>query len=90
VADRVLTAELAEALQAESAAEGELLMWVVASAEGEVVARPVTAGRGALAYVLVADTLTALRALLPAGLVRVPCMPGRPEGVIEVWCRQEA
>lgn len=84
--DRILTAELAQALQDECATEGELLAWIVTSAEGEVAARPVTAGRGALSYVLIAATLPALRAMLPAGLARMPREPADPEGVVEVWC----
>jgi len=54
--DRILTAELAQALQDESVADGE-------------AARPVTAGRGALAYLLMAETLSASRSVLPAGWV---------------------
>ncbi len=50
--DRILTAEVARALQRESKQEGELLAWIVTGSEGEVAARPVTSGRGALPYVL--------------------------------------
>ena len=83
--DRILTAEIAQALQDDSTAEDEALVWIVTGGEGEMLARPVAAGRGALAYVLFAETLAGLRALLPAGLVRSPRMPGDPAGVIEMW-----
>ena len=76
--DRILTADIAAALQAD------------AIAESEMVARPVTAGRGALAYVLVADPLPRLCAPLPARLARMLRTPAEPEGVIEVWCGAEA
>ena len=87
--DRILTAEVAQALQRESAQEGELLAWIVTGREGEVVARPVTSGRGALPYVLVADTLEALRAQIPAGLVRVTETPMDPDRVLEIWYAPE-
>ena len=87
--DRILTAELAAALQADCEAEGELLVWIVSGTEGEMVARPVTSGRGALPYVLTADTLAALRALLPAGLLRMDDGAALPDGAAEAWLRAE-
>ena len=77
------------ALQDGCTQEGELLAWIVTGTEGEIVARPVTAGRGALGYVLMAATLDALRAMLPAGLVRVPAMPVHPAGMVELWHSRE-
>jgi len=82
---RVLTAELAQALQDECVTEGELLAWIVTGGTGEVVARPVTSGRGALPYVLIADTLEALRAQMPVGLVRAAPSPVAPAGMLEMW-----
>lgn len=84
IGDRILTAEVACALQRESEQEGELLVWIVAGSEDEMVARPVTSGRGALPYVLVADTLEALRAQIPVGLVRATDTPADPDRVLEV------
>ncbi len=59
--DRILAAEIAQALQDDSTAEGETLAWIVSGAEGEMLARPVASGRGALAYVLLGETLPAAR-----------------------------
>ena len=87
--DRILTAEIAQALQRESEQEGELLAWIVTGSKGEVVARPVTTGRGALPYVLMADTLEALRAQIPAGLVRAAPSAVGPEGMLEMWYAPE-
>ena len=61
-----------------------MLAWIVTGGEGAVAARPVTSGRGALPYVLVADTLEALRAQIPAGLARAAPSIG-PEGMLEIW-----
>lgn len=60
--DRIFTAEIAQALQDDSTAEWDLPVLIVAGSEGEMVARPVTSGRGALGYVLTAETLAELRA----------------------------
>lgn len=87
--DRILTAEVAQALQRESEQEGELLAWIITGGAGEVMARPVTSGRGALPYVLVADTLEALQAQIPAGLVRATETPMDPDRVLEVWYAPE-
>lgn len=54
MADRILTAELAQALHVECAAEGERLVWIVTGQPGEYLARPVTSWRGALPYALTA------------------------------------
>jgi hypothetical protein len=45
----------------------------------------VTAGAGALPYVLVADTLEELRAQLPAGLTYSERQPADAPEVMEVW-----
>ena len=54
LAARILTAEVAQTLQDEVIRDRELLTWVVMKAEGggDVMARPVASGRGALPYVL--------------------------------------
>ena len=84
-AGRILTAALAQALQDQSRAKGKALVWIVTGSAGEMMARPVTAGRGALGYVLLAGTLGALRAMLPAGLTRSARMPADSAGMIKLW-----
>jgi len=51
----------------------------------KLLARPVTAGAGALPYVLVAGTLVELRAQLPAGLTCSERQPADAPGVVEIW-----
>ena len=70
--DRIITAEAAQTLQDEADQDRELLTWVVMEAENstEVMARPVTTGRGALPCVLVAATLAELHGMMPVGLTR--------------------
>jgi hypothetical protein len=85
--DRILSAQAAQTLQAESYRERSLLTWIVMSADdvAEVVARPMASGRGPLPYVLVAGSLAELRAMMPAGLTRSERQPADPLGVIEIW-----
>ena len=74
--DRILTAEIAEALQDESARDGKLLVWIVTGSDGEFLTLPVAAGREALSYVLVAGSMATFREQLPAGLALLEKAPG--------------
>lgn len=87
--DRLLSQAQAQAMQE----AGEAGAWVLTSGDprhpGKFVARghSVTFDGGSLlAAVLVADTLEALRAQLPAGVARHDMHPGSmPVGTIEIW-----
>jgi hypothetical protein len=85
--DQVITPEMAVTLHAEGIQRRELPAWIVFQAEpdypGKVIARfaidtPTTS-------VLVADTLTELRAMLPPGLTVTERRSADPLEVVEMW-----
>lgn len=87
-----LTPTGAQALQDESAAHGQWLMWVVTDADaehpGKVVARAQRAnhqGGTRLPSALVADTLDELRVMLPIDLTRRDRTSALPPDVLETW-----
>ena len=47
--------------------------------------RVLTSGPVPSPYLLLADTLTGIRAMLPPGLVRSERMPADPPEVVEIW-----
>lgn len=82
----------AQRLHDDAATRGKWLMWFVTEADaehpGKVVARAYEAnhqGGQQQPGALVADTLTELRAMLPAGLTRHNAIAGAPVGEIETW-----
>jgi hypothetical protein len=85
--DQVITPEMARAVQADALRGRPLVGWVVSAGEdehhGKLVARMVTVLPSA--FVLVADTLEELRAMLPPGLERSERQPVDPPVVIELW-----
>jgi len=82
----------AQAMQDDAKARGAWIMWFVSEADaehpGKVVAHAYEAshpGGQRQPGALVADTLTELRAMLPAGLTRHNAIAGAPVGEIETW-----
>ncbi len=87
MADHIVTPEMAATLHAEAIERRELPAWIVFRDEpdypGKVIARfvidtPTTS-------VLVADTLTELRAMLPPGLTVTKRRSADPLEVVEMW-----
>jgi precorrin-4 methylase len=87
ITDQVVTPEMARTMHAKAVQAGALVGWVVSAGEdehqGKLVARMVTGSPSV--YVLVADTLDKLRAMLPPDLERSERQPADPPGVIELW-----
>ena len=48
-------------------------------------ARLLTSGRAPSPYLMLADTLAEVQAMLPPGLVRSGRMPADPPDVVEIW-----
>lgn len=87
-----MTPAEAQAMQDEAAAHGRWLTWLLTGADlehpGRTTARAYVAdhhGGSMLPGALVADTLDALRAMLPAGLTRRDRTSALPPDVIESW-----
>jgi len=87
MADHVITAEMAATLYAEALERRELPAWIVFRDEpdypGKVIARLAT--DTPTAYVLAADTLAELRAMLPPGLKVTKRHSADPPEVVEMW-----
>ncbi len=85
--DQIVDTVTAEALQVSAAGAHALVGWIITRYQraypGKVVARLVTTTP--TPHVLLAETLAALRALLPPGLERSERQPDYPSDVIEVW-----
>lgn len=85
--DQVVTPEMARAIHADAIREHVMVGWFVSAGQGEhedkFVARIVTGSPSV--YVLVAETLGELRAMLPPGLQRSERQPADLPGVIELW-----
>jgi hypothetical protein len=81
--DQVIDRDEAISLQRDTAAETDLAAWVVTGDAGTVIARFTTSSP--THYVLQADDLPALRAMLPAGLERFDRSPNDPPAVHEIW-----
>lgn len=82
----------AQVLHNNAKARGTWLVWIVTAVDmeypGQVTARARTAdhqGGTFLPGALVADTLDALRAMLPAGLTRHDRTSALPPDVLETW-----
>lgn len=85
--DHAITPEMAATLYAEAIERRELPAWIVFRDEpghpGKLIARLAT--DTPTAYVLVADTLTELRAMLPPGLTLTERQPADPLEAVEMW-----
>jgi hypothetical protein len=85
--DQIIDAMMALSLHDDASRVHPLAAWVVMEDQpgyaGHLIARLVT--NTPTAYVLVANSLSALRTQIPPGLARSPCQPGDPPGLIETW-----
>lgn len=87
VPDQVIDATMARALQDKARQTWFVVGWVVMKDlpgyPGKVVARLLSGNP--CPYVLVADTLAEIHALLPPGLSRARHKPRDPPEVLEIW-----
>ena len=78
---------MARALHADACRDHAAVAWVVLwdlpAYPERYAARLAT--NGTLPYLLLADTLAGVRAMLPPGLVRSERMPADPPEVVEIW-----
>jgi len=85
--DQIITARDARAIQAKAGNGFGLFGWIVLKDQpdypGKIVARLATSPL--TIYVMLANTLEELHAMLPAGLVHSPREPADPPEVMEVW-----
>jgi hypothetical protein len=83
--DQVIDIEAAQSLSADVGRDHELAAWIIVRDQpqpGAFTARLVTSAP--TPYVMVADTLEALRAQLPSGLT-YRRQPADPSDLVEVW-----
>lgn len=90
--DSILTITDAEGIHRNGYAQGFLVMWVVTwnptDYPGQAAARPHCIGRGVehmLSAVLLADSVDALRAMLPQGLTMMARHPDDDPKIMEIW-----
>lgn len=87
MADQIIDAVMARAIQADAVRTHPLFAWIVMrdlpDYPEEMVARLVT--DVPTSYVLVADTLAGLHAQMPISLTRRDRQPSDPPEVMEVW-----
>src|SRR4051812_39525365 len=87
--DQLIDATMARALHAEACRTHAIVAWVVMwdlpAHSNRCAARLVTSGQTAWPYLLLADTLAGIQAMLPPGLVRSERMPVDPPDVMEIW-----
>lgn len=80
---------MARALHADACRAHALVAWIVLwdlpAYPERYAARLATSGTAPSAYLLLADTLGGIRAMLPPGLVRSERMPVDPPEVVEIW-----
>ncbi len=88
MADYIMTALQAAGMQSMMTGVGQLILWVVyknpKDYPDKFVARPGVTG-GMAGSILLADSLDALRAMLPPGLHRMERHPQDDPVVVEVW-----
>jgi hypothetical protein len=60
-------------------------LWDLPAYPKRYAARLATSGSPAPPYLLLADTLAGIRAMLPPGLVQSERMPVDPPDVVEIW-----
>jgi hypothetical protein len=84
--DQIIDAEAAQSLSADVRRDHALAAWIIVRDQprpGTFTARLVTSAP--TPYVLVADTLEALRAQLPPGLGHSEWQPADPPDLVEIW-----
>jgi len=87
--DQIIDATMARALHADACRTRAIVAWVVMwdlpAHPNRYAARLVTSGQAAWPYLLLADTLAGIQAMLPPRLVRSERMPVDPPDVMEIW-----
>jgi hypothetical protein len=87
--DHLIDVDMARALHADACRTHAIVAWVVMwdlpAHPNRYAARLVTSGQAAWPYLLLADTLAGIQAMLPPGLVRSERMPVDPPEVVEIW-----
>ena len=85
--DQIIDAAMARSVQANATKTSILFGWIIEhnppEHPGKYVARFATTQP--TIYVMLADTLAELQAMLPPGLVRSPRQPVDPPEVVEIW-----
>ena len=85
--DQIIDAEMAQSLQVDAAKSNVLFAWIVMQDPPEhpdrFVARLTTSHP--TVYVLVADTLAEVQAMIPPGLERLERQWADPPEVVEIW-----
>jgi hypothetical protein len=67
------------------AAVASMVLWDLPAHPEHYAAQLMTSGQAPWPYLLLADTLAGIRAMLPPGLTRSERMPSDPPEVIEIW-----
>ncbi len=85
--DQIIDAMMARSIHADTADKNVLAGWIILrdppEHPGKFVARLATTHP--TIYVMMAETLAELQAMLPPGLERSPRQPADPPEVVEVW-----
>ena len=87
--DQLIDPAMARALHADAcrthAAVAWVVLWDLPAYPARFAARLLTSGASSSTYLMLADTLAGVRAMLPPGLVRLERQPGDPPEVVEIW-----
>src|SRR5689334_21952282 len=87
--DQLIDAAMARSLHTDARRHSAMVAWVVLwdlpAYPDRYAARLVTSGAGPSPYLLLADSLAEIQAMLPSGLVRSERMPADPPEVVEIW-----
>ncbi len=87
--DQIIDTDAARSLHADACRSHALVAWVVLwdlpAYPERYAARLLTSSAQASPYLLLADSLAELQAMLPAGLARSERMPVDPPDVVEIW-----
>jgi hypothetical protein len=87
--DKLIDPAMARALHADACRNHAIVAWIVLwdlpAYPERYAARLVTSGQAAWPYLMLADTLVGIRAMLPPGLTRSERMPVDPPEVVEIW-----
>jgi hypothetical protein len=87
--DQIIDADMARSLHAGASRDHVAVAWAVLwdlpAYPEQYAARLVTSGAAPSPYLLLADSLAEIQALLPPGLVRSERQPGDPPAVVAIW-----
>ncbi len=87
--DQIIDVAMARSLHADACRNHAAVAWAVfrdlPAYPDQYAARLATSGAAASPYLLLADSLPGIRAMLPSGLVRSERMPVDPPEVVEIW-----